>query len=447
MINVVLGTQWGDEGKGKLVDYFTKDSDVVARFQGGANAGHTIVVENIEYILHLIPSGVLHKDKICAIGNGVVLDPISLIDEIKILKEKNIFVQDRFLLSEKAHLILPYHRLIDVIKEISKGKDCIGTTARGIGPCYSDKINRIGVTAHDLLDRETLSKKIKFNFAEKIKIIKKINDVDDEKIKEVLFSFKYNDVNLMDFYDPEEIINTDKFTEYLLTIGEKLKNNIENVSLYLNNLLDQNKNILAEGAQGTMLDIDFGTYPFVTSSVTTIGNVISGLGVNPKKLNKITGIVKAYTTRVGSGPFPTELNDDVGEKLRKEGSEFGATTGRARRCGWLDLVVVKHSCMLNGINSIAITKLDVLSKFEKIKYCKEYKYDDKIISHLPYDLDKVEPIYQEIDGWNQDISNIRNYNDLPENAKKYIKIIEDFLNVKIDIVSVGPKREETIIKE
>jgi len=448
MIDVVIGSQWGDEGKGKVVDYLSEKADIVARFQGGANAGHTLVVNNVQYILHLVPSGVLYNNKICVIGNGVVLDPISLIDEIKVLKNKNINLEDRLFLSERTHLILPYHRLIDVVKEVSKGADCIGTTARGIGPCYADKVNRIGVHAVDLLNKEVLSKKVKENVGEKLEIIFKINNMGKEKIKEILTSFKYDDVSMLEFYDEEKIINTDKLVDYLYSLGQKLKKHIINTPVYLNQSLEANKDILAEGAQGTMLDIEFGSYPFVTSSVTTIGNVISGLGVNPSKLRTITGIVKAYTTRVGSGPFPTELKDDFGIKLREKGAEFGATTGRPRRCGWLDLVVVKYACMLNGINSIAITKLDVLSNLGKIKYCKSYKLDDgKVIDYLPNDLSKVQPIYEEINGWNEDITNIKNYNELPANTKKYLETIENYLKVKIDIVSVGPGREQTIIKK
>jgi len=447
MIDVVLGTQWGDEGKGKIVDYLSKDSEIVARFQGGANAGHTVVVNDIQYILHLVPSGVLYDNKICVVGNGVVLDPISLVDEINILSTKNITLENRFFISERAHLILPYHRLLDVVKEISKGKNKIGTTARGIGPSYADKINRVGILAIDLLNKETLSDKVKKNIQEKLEIITKINNISNNKIKEILSSFKYENITLDYFYDSEKIIDSDKLVDYLFSIGEKLKNYVINTTDYLNNSLKQGKKILAEGAQGTMLDINFGSYPFVTSSVTTVGNVISGLGVGPQNLDKITGIVKAYTTRVGAGPFPTELNDNFGENLRKKGSEFGATTGRPRRCGWLDLMITKYSCMLNGINSIAITKLDVLSGFDTIKFCKSYKVNGEIVDHLPYDLSVAEPIYNELPGWKEDISDIKNFDELPENAKKYIKAIEDFLEVRIDIVSVGPKREQTIIRD
>lgn len=447
MIDVVLGTQWGDEGKGKIVDYLSKDSEIVARFQGGANAGHTVVVSDIQYILHLVPSGVLYDNKICVVGNGVVLDPISLIDEINILSTKNITLENRFFISERAHLILPYHRLLDVVKEISKGKDKIGTTARGIGPSYADKINRVGILAIDLLNKEILSDKVKKNIQEKLEIITKINNISNNKIKEILSSFKYENITLDYFYDSEKIIDSEKLVDYLFSIGEKLKNYIINTTDYLNNSLKQGKKILAEGAQGTMLDINFGSYPFVTSSVTTVGNVVSGLGVGPQNLEKITGIVKAYTTRVGAGPFPTELNDNFGEELRKKGSEFGATTGRPRRCGWLDLMITKYSCMLNGINSIAITKLDVLSGFDTIKFCKSYKVNGKIVDNLPYDLSVAEPIYNELPGWKEDISDIKNFDELPENAKKYIKAIEDFLEVRIDIVSVGPKREQTIIRD
>jgi len=445
MINVVLGTQWGDEGKGKLVDYLAEKVDIIARFQGGANAGHTIVVNDIKYVFHLVPSGILYNNKTCVIGNGVVLDPISLVDEIKLLDTKNINIENRFFISERTHLIMPYHRLLDVVKEISRGSDKIGTTARGIGPSYGDKISRTGLVAGDLLDKEILTKKITKNILEKINTIKKIHNIDNTKLKEILSNFKYSDITMDTFYDPENGLDSNKIIEYFYSVGQKLKNNISS-TMFLNNQLKENKSILAEGAQGTMLDINFGSYPFVTSSVTTIGNVMSGLGIAPTKLNQITGIVKAYTTRVGEGPFPSELNDETGELLRKQGDEFGATTGRPRRCGWLDLLIVKFACDINGINNIAITKLDVLSGFEKIKYCKSYEVNGEVVNQLPNNLKNCEPIYEEVDGWKEDITNITRYEDLPENAKKYVELIENILDVKIGIVSVGPKREQTILR-
>lgn len=447
MIDFVFGSQWGDEGKGKIIDYLTKRSDIVLKHHGGANAGHTIYVNNEKFVFHLIPGGILHKDKICVIGNDTVLDLLTLKDEISFLKSKKISYKNRLFIGQKAHITFPYHRLLDVALEIKKGKGAIGTTARGIGPTYADKINRIGITAYDLLNKKKLKEKLLISSNSAIDIVKKVYGLNNSKIKEILSNFKYLDFNASIFYDEKKILNIDKMVEKYYAIGQELKKNIIDVSLLMNNKLEKKAKVLAEGSHGIQLDINYGTYPFVTTSVCTVGNVFSSIGVSSRYLNNSIGIVKAYTTRVGSGPFPTELNNAVGNYLQEKGKEFGATTGRKRRCGWLDLPVIRHAKILNGMNEIALTKIDVLTGLEKINVCVAYKLKNgAIIKNVPYDLYNVKPVYKELSGWSEDITNIKKYNALPLNLKKYIEFIEKEVGVKIKYISVGPNRDQTIIR-
>ncbi len=417
---VVIGTQWGDEGKGKIVDYLSKDSDYIVRYQGGNNAGHTIYIGENKYVFHLIPSGIIEEDKKTVLGNGVVIDPVALIDEIKLIEGRDIKVEGRLFISELAHVVLPYHKIIDAHQEKSKSR--IGTTKRGIGPTYSDKYSRVGIRVIDYINDSVFEDLLKKNLAEKKNVIEKFADI--KKIKKDIITQR------------EQII--DRFKKF-----------VANTTVLLNNAIKENKNILFEGAQGIMLDVDFGSYPFVTSSNPSVGGVSTGTGVAPSKIDKVIGIMKAYTTRVGSGPFPTELNDKFGEKLRKNGNEFGATTGRPRRCGWLDLVVVKHSVMINGINSIVLTKTDILSDFKNIKVCVGYKYKNSILTHYPADRDIIEnvtPVYKEFKGWMAPVDDICDYKKLPVQLKDYVSFIEDELETEISIISRGKKRKETIIK-
>ena len=421
---VIVGTQWGDEGKGKIVDLLSEHADYVVRFQGGNNAGHTMVVNGKEIISHLIPSGII-QNKNCFIGNGVVVDPFVLLEEIDYLLSNNIDVSpDMLKISNRAHIIMPYHRMIDSARETKKGDQKIGTTGRGIGPCYEDKATRRGIRFCDLND---------FNlFKEKVKTIL------EEKNFYLKSYFKTQTI------DPETIIN--QFQQ----IKDRLLPYIADVSVILFDGINNNKTILFEGAQGTHLDIEHGTYPFVTSSSVVSGNAANGSGVGPANLNEIIGIVKAYTTRVGAGPFPTELFDDIGDKIQKTGAEFGATTGRKRRCGWLDMVVLRNAVRLNSLTGLAITKLDVLDDLDEIKICTGYEHNDTIIRNFPPEikiLQECMPVYETHPGWKQDISGITEFNNLPENAKKYLARIEELANVKIKIISVGPGREATIIKE
>ncbi len=417
-VTVLVGSQWGDEGKGKIVDILSEKYDIVARYQGGANAGHTVEIGEKQYILHLIPSGILRDGVKCVIGNGVVIDPQALLDEIKILEDNGINVKGRLFISHNAHLIMPYHKLLDSISE--SGKNKIGTTGRGIGPCYIDKFDRKGIRIVDLLNREVLEKKLRKNVEEKNILLKKL----------------YDDKG----FDIDEIIK-----EYI-SFDEAIDSYVTDVPLLLNDAIKEGKNILLEGAQGTLLDVDHGTYPFVTSSNPTSGGASTGSGIPPNKIDNVFGIVKAYTTRVGNGPFPTELTDEVGEKLRKEGAEFGATTGRPRRCGWFDAFLVRYSAMINGIDTVAITKLDVLSIFEKINVCVGYKLNGKLLKSFPSDVDRLSsviPVYETVDGWMEDISECKSYNKLPQKTKEYLEFISDQANIKIEIISVGPKRRQT----
>ena len=420
---VVVGTQWGDEGKGKVVDLLTAKLDLVVRFQGGNNAGHTLVVDGKQFIFHIIPSGILYEDKKCLIGNGLVVDPEVLLEEIESLKRNGILISpERLSLSEKAHIIMPYHKAMDLAKEAAKGKAKLGTTGRGIGPCYEDKISRTGVRAVDLTEPEILEEKIRENLKEKNFLLEKFLGAEPLEPQPILDSY--------------------------LAMGEKLGPFITDVSVELEQALKAQKGILFEGAQGTHLDIDHGTYPYVTSSNPVAGTACSGAGIGPNQLHHVVGIVKAYTTRVGAGPFVTELEDETGDYIQEQGKEFGATTGRRRRCGWLDLVVVRDSARLNGLGSLAITKLDVLTGLESLKICVGYEIDGERVDHRPASLKRMAactPLYEEFPGWQDNISGAREVDQLPEEARAYIKAIEDISEIPASIISVGPGRDETII--
>ena len=421
-IDLILGLQWGDEGKGKIVDVLTNNYDIIARFQGGPNAGHTLEFDEIKHVLHTIPSGIFHDKKINVIGNGVVIDPVIFKKEIDTLKNLGVDVSSKLFVSRKAHLIFPTHRLIDQASELSKGKKKIGSTLKGIGPTYMDKTGRNGFRVGEL-EIDGWENKLNNLISKHERLIKNFN-----------VEIEYNINELKD-----EFLDALKFLKSLTLIDSEH---------YFNTSLKSNKKILAEGAQGSLLDIDFGTYPYVTSSNTTSAGACTGLGIPPNKIGNVYGIFKAYTTRVGSGPFPTELFDETGERIGKIGHEFGATTGRARRCGWLDLVSLKHSINVNGVTELIMMKGDVLSGLEKLKICTKYRYKNEIIEHLPFTIDdsSLEPIYEEIEGWNEDITQIDNYHDLPDNFKKYITFLEKNLELEIKIVSVGPNRKQTIIR-
>ena len=420
-IDLILGLQWGDEGKGKIVDVLTKNYDIIARFQGGPNAGHTLEFDGIKHVLHTIPSGIFHDNKLNIIGNGVVIDPVIFQNEIEKLDELKVDLNDKLLISRKAHLILPTHRLIDKASELSKGKKKIGSTLKGIGPTYMDKTGRNGLRVGDL-ELDGWDEKFEALTNKHLNIINNFNvDIEfniDELKRE--FQASLNFLKKITFIDSEH---------------------------YLNESIDSGKKILGEGAQGSLLDIDFGTYPYVTSSNTTSAGACTGLGIAPNKINEVFGIFKAYTTRVGSGPFPTELHDAIGQRMAKVGNEFGATTGRPRRCGWLDLVSLKHSITVNGVTELIMMKGDVLSGIEKIKVCTKYNYKGTNVDYLPFSIleENITPIYEEIDGWEEDITKVNTYEDLPLNFKNYIKFLEDRLKLKIKIISVGPDRKQTIL--
>lgn len=418
---IVVGAQWGDEGKGKIVDYLTKKADLVARYQGGHNAGHTVVINSEKYVLHLIPSGILHKNTACLIGNGVVVEPSALLKEINGLKKRKIRVSDNLLVSKNAHVIMPYHIALDMAGEKTRGKKCIGTTGRGIGPTYVDKMARTGIRVGDLLSTDVLMEKIRAN------------------LKQVNFLMKH-------LYKSKGFSADHIFKEYI-SYGKILKKHIADTDVLINNAIVQGKNILLEGAQGTLLDIDHGTYPYVTSSNAIAGGACTGLGIGPTKISGVLGIVKAYTTRVGSGPFPTEINGPIGEELRSKGGEFGATTGRPRRCGWLDTAILRHSAMINGFSGLAITKLDILDGLDRIKICTAYKYKGKIYKDFPKDpgvFDKCTPVYEEVAGWGKSTLGVTEFKKLPVQAQSYIKEIESLVGVKADIISTGQKRNELI---
>ena len=417
-----VGVQWGDEGKGKIIDIMSSYADIIVRFQGGANAGHTIVAEGKKIILHLIPSGILHEGKYCIIGNGVVLDPAVFEKEVGELKGLGFIKDDKKLLvSGLAHVIMPYHKKLDALRE-SKGKKKIGTTGRGIGPAYEDKISRMGIRVIDLLDKKVFAEKVKQNL----------------EIKNFMIKKYYKDEG----FQTRKIIK--EFGEY----RKLLKQYTIDSTAFLHKSIDQNKSILFEGAQGTYLDIDHGTYPYVTSSNTVSGNMFCGSGAPPTSIDYILGICKAYTTRVGEGPFPTELFGEEGEKIRKIGDEYGATTGRPRRCGWFDAIIVKRALKTNGVNGLAIMKLDVLDSFDTIKVCVGYQSGKKTYTHPPMklsDYDRYEPIYEEFDGWKTSTRGITRYEDLPLKARRYLKILEALVETRIDIISTGPERESTVL--
>lgn len=417
-VNLVIGTQWGDEGKGKIVDYFSKDVEYVVRFHGGNNAGHTIKVEDQVYKLHITPSGVI-QGKIGVIGNGCVIDPDVLIKEIGELTKRGI--KPKLLISDRANIIMPYHKILDGAEEKFLGDKKIGTTKRGIGPCYSDKISRNGIRAVDIIDRKTLSKKL-----------------------DTILSIKRR---IFDAYEIDEKLDKKEILETYTGFGEQLRDFITTTHIELNRAITSGKNILLEGAQGTMLDVEYGTYPYATSSHTIAGGASTGAGIGPKHIDDIIGIVKAYTTRVGEGPLPTELFDEVGKHLSEKGHEIGTTTSRPRRCGWLDLVVVKHSCMISGITKLAITKLDVLDGLKTVKICTGYQLNGKKIDFFPANIEQVtkcKPLYEEFEGWDKINTNSAKLDDLPENAQTYLKFIEEKLKTPIAVVSIGPGRKETI---
>ena len=419
---IVLGAQWGDEGKGKMTDYLAEVANVVVRYQGGNNAGHTVEVGEKQYKLHLIPSGILHDGKLNVIGNGVVVDPKAFFTEIDYLKEEGVKVTpEKLIVSDRAHVIMPYHKVLDKLKEKARGKNDIGTTGKGIGPCYTDKFERCGIRVCDLIDKEVFKEKLKDNIEKKNKYI--VNVLGGEPL-----SF-------------EEIY--EEYSKY----GEKLKHFVKDTSVRVYNEIKEDKTVLFEGAQGMLLDIDYGTYPYVTSSNTTAGGVANGVGIGPNMITNAVGIAKAYTTRVGKGPFPTELEDETGEWIREKGHEYGVNTGRPRRCGWLDIVILKTSVRVSGLTSLAVTKIDTLAGLEKVKMCVGYKFNDEIIDYFPAsleDLAKCEPIYEEFDGWDESVANARSYEELHPNARKYLERIEELTDTRISIVSVGPRRDQTM---
>ena len=419
---IVLGAQWGDEGKGKMTDYLAEDAEVVVRFQGGNNAGHTVEVGDKKYKLHLIPSGILYNDKLNVIGNGVVIDPKAFFEEVKYLEEEGVEVTpEKLIISDRAHLIMPYHRVLDKLKEQARGKNDIGTTGKGIGPCYTDKVERCGIRVCDLLHDDVFEEKLRENIQAKNSYITKIYNGEPIDVNEVLKEYR----------------------EY----AKRLRSFVKDTSVVVYDSIKADKSVLFEGAQGMLLDIDYGTYPYVTSSNTTAGGVSNGVGVGPTLINSAVGIAKAYTTRVGKGPFPTELLDEIGDWIRETGHEYGVTTGRSRRCGWLDLVILKTTTRVCGLTSLAVTKIDTLAGLEKIKVCTGYKFNGQVIDYFPAsleDLAKCEPVYEEFDGWGIEVADVRSYDELPENAKKYLKRIEEFTGTRIAFVSVGPKRDQTM---
>ncbi len=423
---VIVGSQWGDEGKGKITDLLSEQADLVVRYQGGSNAGHTVVWENNTFIFHHLPSGILHSGTKCFIGSGVVLDPEILLQELEELKNKGIEVEGNLFIDYKTHVVLPYHKILDEIKEEKRGKSKIGTTKRGVGPAYIDKIARTGIRMVDLIEKDLLVLKLKNNLREKKDIFQYLYQVD--------FSFEQQENLIKDY----------------LEYGKKLKKYVVDVSLLVNQAIDEGKKVLFEGAQGTLLDIDHGTFPYVTSSNPIAGGACTGSGVGPTKIDKVLGITKAYTTRVGSGPFPTELKDKLGEYMREEGGEYGATTGRPRRCGWFDVVIVKYAVRINGLDSLALTKIDVLNNMDKIKICTAYKYKGKVIQEFPANLEilaQCTPVYEELEGWREDISDIKSFDQLPQSLKNYIQKIEEIVKTKIVLISVGPERNQTIFRE
>jgi len=419
---VLVGTQWGDEGKGKITDFLAEKADMIVRYQGGNNAGHTVVIGDQVFKLHLIPSGIFYPDKACVIGNGLVVDPEVLIDELTYLKKRGVHSQN-LRISGKAHVIMPYHKLLDTLEEEFKGEQKIGTTKRGIGPAYKDKASRTGIRILDLLDREQLEQKLHYNLKEKNLLISKI-------------------------YNREEL-NYEEILEKYLVYAEIIRPYVTDSSLEVNTYLDEGKNVLFEGAQGTLLDVDHGTFPYVTSSNPIAGAACIGAGIGPARISKVVGVVKAYTTRVGEGPFPTELVCSTGELIRERGGEYGTTTGRPRRCGWLDIVITRYSVRLSGISDLALTKLDVLTGMNTLKICTGYRYKGEIIQEFPQSLNTLaqcEAVYEDLPGWQEDISQVNDFDSLPENAKKYISRIEDLAGIPVSLLAVGPGRNQTIVR-
>lgn len=419
-VDILLGLQWGDEGKGKIIDYLAPQYDVIARFQGGPNAGHTLVINGVKTVLHTVPSGILQERPMNVIGNGVVIDPVTLKKEIENLTAMGVDVSKRLFISKKAHLILPTHKILDAASEAAKGAEKIGSTLRGITPTYMDKTGRNGL---------------------------RVGDTISPSFKTLYQRIKDKHLNMLKMYDYE--FSVDELEKTWLEAIEFLRSlNLIDSEYYLNNALSNGKTILAEGAQGTMLDIDFGTYPYVTSSNTITSGACNGLGIAPTKIKEVIGIAKAYCTRVGSGPFPTELLDETGELIRKTGSEFGATTGRPRRCGWIDLPALKYGIMINGVTQIAMTKADVLNDFESIEACTEYKVDGQLSREIPYDMANtvIEPVYKKMAGWKTDLRKFNNYDDLPETFLGYLSFVEEYLGTEVTMISTGPERERLVFK-
>ena len=420
---VVVGTQWGDEGKGKITDFLSANAEVIARYQGGDNAGHTIVIDGKKFKLHLIPSGIFFPEKISVIGNGVVINPKSLVKELAYLHEEGV-TTDSLRISDRAHVILPYHIELDRLQEESKGDNKIGTTIKGIGPAYMDKAARVGIRIADLLDRDVFAERLRINLEEKNRQFTKL-------------------------YEAEALSFDDIFEEYY-EYGQQIKQYVTDTSVILNDALDNGKRVLFEGAQGVMLDIDQGTYPFVTSSNPVAGGVTIGSGVGPSKIDKVVGVCKAYTSRVGDGPFPTELFDEVGDRIREVGHEYGTTTGRPRRVGWFDSVVMRHSRRVSGITNLSLNSIDVLSGLDTVKICVAYDLDGERIDHYPASLEQLKrckPIYEELPGWSEDITGVRHLDELPENARNYVRRVGELVGVRISTFSVGPDRDQTNILE
>lgn len=418
---IVIGTQWGDEGKGKITDMLARTADVIVRFGGGNNAGHTVIVGEEKFELHLVPSGILYSEKQNIIGNGVVIDPEALVGEMKAVEKRGISL-DNFFISESAHVIMPYHRLLDKLEEGRKGDSRIGTTGKGIGPAYTDKIARRGIRVIDILDRDRFYRKLKGTLEYQNLILKKIYDAET--------------------MDAEQIV--DQYQGFI----DQLRPHVTNVSILLEEARNKSKKIFFEGAQGTLLDVDYGTYPFVTSSNPTAGGVCTGSGIGPTRIDDVVGVAKAYLTRVGEGPFPTELENELGEYLREKGHEYGVTTGRPRRCGWFDIPIIKHAFRVNGLTEIALTKLDVMSGLEEIKLCTGYKYNGEIITEFPVEneiLSECKPVYEKIPGWQEDITGVTEYKVLPKAARDYVELIEKLTGVPVGVIGTGPEREEAII--
>jgi len=419
----IVGAQWGDEGKGKVIDYLASQADVIVRAQGGNNAGHTVVVGDTKYTFHLMPSGVLYPGKINLIANGVVFDPEGFLKEIEKLTGQGVEISSVYI-DERAHLIFPYHKLIDELQEKERGEESIGTTKRGIGPCYMDKIERTGIRVGELLHPDRLTKFITKQVIRKNQIIEKIYGAEG--------------------FDPQKIAET------YVAYGEKLGAYVTDTNQILQQALSEGKKVLLEGAQGALLDIDLGTYPYVTSSHPTTGGFCTGAGIGPNQIDEVIGIVKAYTTRVGKGPFPTEEDNPTGDAIRIKGNEFGTTTGRPRRCGWLDGVMLRYTARINGMTGIALMLLDVLDEFDEIKFCVGYEKEGEKVEHFPAslaDLEKCQPVYQRIKGWQQDITQVTDFDQLPQEARDYVKVIEDFTGIPVKLISVGPKRSQTIIRD